>query len=62
MKKLALAFATLPGAAFAHAGDHGAAGVGSLIAHALSEPDHALTLMAVVVAPVALWLWLRGRG
>ena len=62
MKKLAIAFAALPGAALAHAGDHGAAGVGSVIAHALSEPDHALTLMAVVTLPVAIWLWFRGRG
>ncbi|OYX43859.1 MAG: hypothetical protein B7Z02_07850 [Rhodobacterales bacterium 32-67-9] len=52
----------MPTLALAHAGDHGAPGIGSLITHALSEPDHALTLAVVVGVPCAIWAVSRRRG
>ncbi|MBC7142387.1 MAG: hypothetical protein H5U18_09580 [Rhodobacteraceae bacterium] len=51
-----------PTLAHAHAGDHGEAGIGSLVAHALSEPDHALILAVVVAVPLVAWAVARRRG
>ncbi|WP_347311254.1 hypothetical protein [Defluviimonas sp. SAOS-178_SWC] len=52
----------MPTFALAHSGDHHAEGIGSLVAHAFSEPDHALLLALVVAAPIAVWIVARRRG
>ncbi|MCA0270970.1 MAG: hypothetical protein LCH69_02775 [Proteobacteria bacterium] len=53
---IALLPLVLPGAAWAHPGDHSLAG----IAHLLTEPDHlALIAAAVVAAAMGLRNWRR---
>jgi len=52
----------IPSPALAHAGDHAGPGLGDLVTHALSQPDHALALMAVILVPLVVWLYARRRG
>jgi hydrogenase/urease accessory protein HupE len=57
-----LSLMLLPLPALAHAGDRAGPGLGSLVTHALAAPDHALALMAVILVPLAVWLYARRRG
>lgn len=50
----------VPTLAHAHAGTHDQ-GLLATLRHALAEPDHALALMALLVVPVAVWAFARGR-
>ncbi len=57
---LTVILALSPGAALAHAGPH-SLGWGDTIRHAISQPDHALTLIAVLTLSVAILILVRRR-
>ena len=53
------AAALFPTLALAHAGDHSAKSIGAQIAHALTEPDHAIAIAALAAITVGAWVYVR---
>lgn len=53
----------LAGPAMAHAGDHTGFSLEGLVAHFMSQPDHAagLALALVVLVAAGVWLWRSKR-